>query len=170
MFTVVRAREVGLTPNLALESGWNHDLTVEFEELRKQIRWPEDRQCYGFGGFLNKTPWASFERDTVSAVWKLSQTGNRAVMKFGDEPGGAKESIPGRPRIYRPKPAVHSDVIGYVYQEGEDHPDPDVFCLSGQETTSPLYPGRVGRLVHSPETQRLVSKCRDAKKCILEER
>jgi nicotinic acid phosphoribosyltransferase len=169
IYTVVRARELGLEPTLALESGWNYKLTEEFEELRKQIGWKEDKQCYGFGGYLIKPSWETFNRDDVSAVWKISQTGSRATMKFGDEPNSAKESIPGKPIIYRTKPVVSSDIVGYVFQEGEKVNIDNVYCLSDREDSSALYPGHAGRIVMSPETQNLIDKCRADKAKILQE-
>lgn len=171
LYTVVRARELGLEPILALESGWNYELTKEFEELRKQVGWKEEKQCYGFGGYLVKPSWETFNRDDVSAVWKICQTGNRATMKFGDEPNSAKESIPGKPVIWRTRPASSSSkIVGHVYQEGE-MPDSnlDIYLLSGTESASSLYPIHSGQIVMSPETQKLIDNCKANKAKILQE-
>lgn len=164
-FTVARSMEMGIQPRLALESGWNYDLTVEFEQLREQVRWPADRQAYGYGGFLVKPEWPSFLRDDVSAVWKLCQTGSLAVMKFGDEPGSAKESIPGRPFIYRPNPIYSGPgtPASYILQEGEDWSPPDgATLLSGKAEDGRLPPSSLGcaptRM--SPATLDLMRKCR----------
>jgi nicotinic acid phosphoribosyltransferase len=164
-FTVARAMEMGIQPRLALESGWNYDLTVEFEKLREQVRWPEDRQAYGYGGYLVKPDWPSFLRDDVSAVWKLCKTGGRAVQKFGDEPGSAKESIPGRPLIYRPNPLyAGADVpASFILQEGEDwRPPYDASLVSGREEDGRLPPSKLGCLpvAMSPATQALIQACR----------
>ncbi len=169
IYTVVRSREMGLEPILALESGWNFKLTEEFEELRKQIGWKADRQAYGYGGYLVKPSWETFCRDDVSAVWKISQTGSRATMKFGDEPNSGKQSIPGRSVIWRTKPAVSSEIIGYVYQEGEIPDVPDIYLLTGKGDSSALYPGHVGRVVMSPETQKLINQCTAERAKILQE-
>lgn len=171
-FTVARAMEMGLQPRLALESGWNDKLTIEFEELREQVRWPADRQAYGYGGFLVKTLWPSFQRDDVSAVWKLSQTGARGVMKFGDEPGSAKESIPGRPLIYRPKPiyAGPQTPSSYILQEGESWTPPhEATALSGSSVDNRLDPSRLGCLpaAMSPATQALMKACRKGRDEVL---
>ncbi len=164
-FTVARAMEMGIQPRLALESGWNHELTAEFEKLREQVLWPEDRQAYGYGGYLVKPEWPSFLRDDVSAVWKLCQTGGRAVQKFGDEPGSAKESIPGRPLIYRPNPlyAGADTPTSYILQEGEKWSPPhDATLVSGQAEDGRLPPSKLGCLpaVMSPATQELMRTCR----------
>lgn len=164
-FTVARAMEMGIRPRLALESGWNDKLTIEFEELREQVEWEADRQAYGFGGFFTKPLWPSFLRDDVSAVWKLSQTGARAVQKFGDEPGSAKESIPGRPLIYRPNPmyAGTQTPSGYILQKGEDWVPPHgATPLSGTPSDARLDPSRLGCLpaAMSPATQALMKACR----------
>jgi len=169
MFTVIRARELGLEPILALESGWNYELTKEFEELRKLIGWRAERQAYGFGYYLVKPSWDTFARDDVAAVWKISQTGSRATMKFGDEPNSAKESIPGKPVIYRTKPAVSGEVVGYVYQEGEPLIHFDAYLLSGREDASALYPGHAGQIIMSLQTQLLINECRAARARVLQE-
>ncbi len=171
-FTVARAMEMGMQPRLALESGWNDKLTVEFEELREQVRWPADRQAYGYGGFLVKTPWPSFQRDDVSAVWKVCKTGARGVMKFGDEPGSAKESIPGNPVIYRPSPleAGANTPASYILQEGEDWTPPHgAKLISGAAADGRLDPSRLGCLpaAMSPATQALIHECRKGRDAVL---
>ena len=127
LYAVNRAREAGITPVLALESGWNAELTRKFEGLREACGWSAESQRYGFGGYLVRPPWAHFGRDDVSAVWKISQTGSRATMKFGDEPMGGKSSIPGKPVVWRPRlgSADHRGPVGYIAQMGEDWAPPD---------------------------------------------
>jgi hypothetical protein len=164
--------ELGLKPRLALESGWNDSLTIEFEQLREQVRWPADRQAYGYGGFLVETPWPSFRRDDVCAVWKLCKSGSCSVMKFGDEPGSGKESIPGRPVIYRPNPlhAGPSTPVSYILQEGEDwQPPHNATRLSGESFDNRLDPSRIGGLppVMSPATQSLIAECRKRRDDVL---
>ncbi len=165
MFTIAKAIEMGLQPRLALESGWNRDLTVEFEALREMVKWPMDRQAYGYGGYLVKPPWPTCLRDEVSAVYKLSQTGSMNVMKFGDEPGSAKASIPGRPVIWRPKPVqmTANTPAGYIAQEGEDwEPPVESVLLSGRQEHAALAPYQTKALrppVFSPATQELMRQC-----------
>jgi hypothetical protein len=171
-FTVARAMEMGIQPRLALESGWNDKLTVEFEELREQVRWPADRQAYGYGGYLVNTPWPTFQRDDVCAVWKISQTGSCAVMKFGDEPEGGKSSIPGNPVIYRPNPLEvgRSTPVGYILQEGEQWiPPHNSSLVSGSITDGRLDPTQTPGLppALSPATKELISQCVDRRAGVL---
>jgi nicotinate phosphoribosyltransferase len=164
-FTIARALEMGFQPRLALESGWNRERTVEFEELRAQTRWPADRQAYGYGGYLVKPDWTCFLRDDCQAVYKLTQSGSLNTMKFGDERVGGKQSIPGRPVVWRPKPIEAGPHIpaGYIAQDGEDwHPPVDATCISGLKehlTLDPVNTKVSPKLVYSPETQKLVDEC-----------
>jgi len=164
MFTVTVAREMGLNPRLALESGWNYELTEEFEKLRKMVNWDADRQAYGYGGHFTNTPWDSFARDDVAAVWKLCQTGSCATMKFGDEPNSGKQSIPGRPVIWRPKPSLigSNTPVSYIAQDGEDWTPPiECTLLSHSDNSSTLDPIHLGGKppVMSPETRHLIRDC-----------
>ncbi len=52
-------------------------------------------------------------RDRVSAVYKLCQSGRCPTMKFANEAGSGKRSIPGRPVLF-----VHGDTHYYRV----DHP------------------------------------------------
>ena len=56
-------------------------------------------------------------RDRVSAVFKLSETGGVPRMKFANETGGGKESVPGRPVVWRRVRGVGP--LGIVAQAGE---------------------------------------------------
>jgi nicotinic acid phosphoribosyltransferase len=165
-FTVARAMEMGVRPRLALESGWNEKLTIEFEELREQVRWEADLQAYGYGGYLVNPPWKAVQRDDVCAVWKISQTGSMPVMKFGDEPEGGKSSIPGRPVVYRVNPMEYDErdpvPVSYIVQEGENWKPKHggrvltreaeyVYRHSPNEIVAPP--------VYSPATKKLVREC-----------
>ncbi len=155
LYAVSRAREYGLQPLLGLESGWNAELTREFEELRRLVGWPADRQAYGYGGYLVRPPWPHFGRDDVSAVWKLCQTGERATMKFGDEPKSGKASIPGRPVLWRSLDGRSS----WAAQEGEDWAPPvPAALLSGGTTVVEIAPD-AEKLRYSPATSALVEHC-----------
>ena len=160
LYAVARSREAGLTPLLGLESGWNDVLTRRFEALREQVGWPADRQGYGYGGYFVRPPWPTFQRDDVAAVWKISRSGDRDTMKFGDEPHGGKSSIPGRPVLWRSLAA--SGPVGFVAQEGEDwRPDTAAVLLTNADAPAPFDPTtqRDAPAVPSPETRRLVDAC-----------
>ena len=171
LYAVNRARELGMVPYLGLESGWNEARTVEFEELRKLVDWPRERQGYGYGGYLVKPPWPHFGRDDVSAVWKLcfSLCGR---MKFGDEPGSAKASIPGRPISWRPHlgMAGYTGPFGYVAQQGEEwEPPVPATMLSGSTDIPPptrftvteikSLMHRARPIAYSPQTLALIDRC-----------
>ncbi len=119
---VARMKEVGTECRIALEGGWDLAKTAEFEGLREQVGLAPENQCYGYGNFVVKPPWPHFGRDDVSAVWKLSQTADMAVQKFGDEPGGAKESPPGEPVTWRPPvgSSGYAGPVGVIAQSKED--------------------------------------------------
>ncbi len=173
LYAVCRAREQGLLPYLGLESGWNEALTVEFEALREAIGWPADRQGYGIGNYFVKPEWGHFGRDTVSAVYKLCDSGGRGVMKFGDEPGQGKESLPGRPVLWRPHlgMAGWNGPLGFVAQEGENWTPPVAAAMLTGADTPPLavrFTAESLREIRtkgrgmgvSPETEHLIGACR----------
>lgn len=176
-YAIARSRAVGLDPYLTLESGWDYEKTVEFENLRKTLEWPSHLQGYGYGGFLVKPKWPTFERDAVAAVYKLCKTGSKACMKFGDDPGSPKQSIPGEPVIWRP----YSDPIGdgpslsIIAQAGEKLcKQEDYRCVSqeggGLWGTSEKLPSLRGhRVLMSPETKELIQKCADERNRVLQE-
>lgn len=121
--TVRNARLLGLDPYLALEASWDDTLTAEYEALRKEQGWKHTRQGYGIGNFFVQPEWEHYRRDDVSAVYKLSETGGIGRSKLGDEPGAAKESIPGRPEVWRANMDTYTGgPISYICQEGEDVP------------------------------------------------
>lgn len=157
--TVAMCRSAGLEPVLGLESGWDDALTRRFEALREAHGWPARRQGYGLGGYLVNPPWPTFRRDDVAAVWKISATGGRPTMKFGDEPHGGKSSIPGRPVVWRSRAA--DGPTGYVAQAGEPLPAGlDAFVATGAALDGPgPSPARSGVTAPSAETRRLVDRC-----------
>ncbi len=77
---------------------------------------------YGYGGYLvAATSGSTLTRDRVAAVYKLSMTGRRATMKFGNEAGAENRGVPGRPVVFR-RQAGASGPVGIVGQEGEAAP------------------------------------------------
>lgn len=183
MFAVARSRDMGLEPYLTLESGWDYQKTVEYEKYREMLGWPSKLQGYGYGGYFVKPEWPTFERDDVAAVYKLSQTGSKACMKFGDDPGSPKQSIPGEPVIWRYKPlsCYQGDLISVIAQDGEVIPNQEAFYrvdLEGADYLPPMKAGKPdqipshttllkrrlgitdeGEVRMSPETVRLIAEC-----------
>ena len=116
IWAAAQAKAMGIKPKFCLEDGWNLEKTVKFEGIRKELGLPPEQVLYGYGGHIVNSPFTSLTRDRVSAVWKLTQTGNTPTMKFGSSPGKGKESIPGRPMLYWSKYGT------YIAQRGEKIP------------------------------------------------
>lgn len=120
LYAVSKAREMGIEPVHILEDALDLEQTVRFETLRKQLGVAPTQQVYGYGGALVAKPgFGDIHRDKVAAVYKLSQTGSKAVMKFGNESKGGKMSIPGRPVVWRRIGAPGGAPPGIIAQEGE---------------------------------------------------
>jgi len=119
---IALAKQLGVRPVQILEDGFDAALTRQFEELRKELGWLPQEQVYGYGGYLVATTSGSpLTRDRVQAVYKLSQSGKKPTMKFGNETGAGKQSIPGRPVLFR-RGAGTAGPVGIVGQEGEAVP------------------------------------------------
>ena len=122
-------RQAGLQPAHVLEDGLDVEVTRHFESLRAFTKWPADKQVYGYGGALVAEPATQpLSRDRVSAVYKLTQTGDEPRMKFGNETGPGKQSVPGRPVIWRRLRG--RGPVGIIAQAGEPVPE-DYVLLSG---------------------------------------
>jgi nicotinate phosphoribosyltransferase len=177
VFAVARSRDMGLEPYFTLESGWNYEKTVEFEKYREMLGWPSKLQGYGYGGYFVKPEWPTFERDDVAAVYKLSQTGSKACMKFGDDPGSPKQSIPGEPVIWRPKPlSDRGNLISIIAQAGEDIMFQDDFYRVDLEGSNYLPPMKTGQkssinseVRMSPQTVSLIAECTAHRESIINE-
>lgn len=127
LFTTVCLKEAGRDDVvLALESSYDDVKVQAGERLREMVGYPAHLQMYGIGGWLVSSPFTNLTRDRVSAVYKLSVTDGSPRMKFGDEPGSGKESIPGKPVLYRTyiDSLDYKGPAGYVLQEGEDWTPP----------------------------------------------
>lgn len=114
--------EAGLTPSHVLEDGLDLAATQHFEHLREFTKWPRERQVYGYGGSIVAGPMSNpLTRDRVSAVYKLTQTGGQPRMKFGNERGLGKQSVPGAPVTWRRLRGAGP--LGIIAQQGEPVPD-----------------------------------------------
>ncbi len=159
-FACDRAEFLGVRPVHILEDGFDDVQTRRFEELRREVGYAPEEQVYGYGGYLvAQTSGTSLTRDRVAAVYKLSQTGARPTMKFGNEANSGKQSVPGRPVVFRRQ--TGQGPIGLVGQEGEA-PPPGYAVLTGASaalspralvTTTPDV-----SVALSAETQTLVAR------------
>lgn len=134
LFAARRAKELGIRPVQILEDGFDAAQTRRFEALRAEVGWRPEEQVYGYGGYLVAGPMSArssgaLTRDRVAAVYKLTQTGRRPTMKFANEAGSGKQSVPGRPVLFRRR-AGTSGPAGIIGQEGERPPD-GYFLLTG---------------------------------------
>ena len=153
----------GIAPRFILEDGFTAERTARFEAIRRELGLPAEDVLYGYGGHIVTDPADTMGRNTVAAVWKLSQSGARPTMKFADA-GRGKTSIPGRPVLLR-----KADGIRMVAQQGEplepgDVPLTDAPLLS-------LTPGDARSVAEatgsyptlSPATQTLVDQLTKAR-------
>ncbi|GMU62328.1 MAG: hypothetical protein AMXMBFR34_40910 [Myxococcaceae bacterium] len=155
------ARAMGLSPVHILEDGFDAAQTKRFEELRAEVGLPPSDQVYGYGGYLvAQTSGTPLTRDRVAAVYKLTQTGPRPTMKFGNEAGHGKQSMPGRPVLFRRR-AGASGPFGVVGQEGEAVPEGYELLTGAPASSMPrpaeLQPGPQA-LAPSKATQALVDQ------------
>ncbi len=164
---IAEARRLGLHPVQILEDALDLEATRAFEALRRQVGWPAEAQFYGYGGFLVARPAPGpFTRDRVAAVYKLSQSGDAPTMKFGDESGGGKQSVPGRPVVWRRLGAGEREgkgegPVGIIGQEGEPVPDGYRLLTGAEADVGSGVPGTgTGVVAYSPETRALIRTLR----------
>ena len=158
-FAAAEAKRLGIRPVQILEDGFDFEQTRRFETLRHEVGWKPEEQVYGYGGFIvAQTSGSPLTRDRVSAVYKLTQTGQRPTMKFGNESGSGKQSVPGRPVLFRRR-AGASGPFGIVGQEGEAVPE-GYSLLTGAPALESVKAERVEdvRMALSPATQALVTE------------
>jgi nicotinate phosphoribosyltransferase len=119
-----------LHPVHILEDGLNAEMTAKFEQLREFTGIGVDKQVYGYGGFLVSKHWHNpLTRDRVSAVYKLTETSGEARMKFGNETGLGKVSVPGKPVAWRRLRG--SGPLSIIGQQGEEVPE-NYLCTTAQ--------------------------------------
>ena len=135
----------------------------KIEEVRRAMRINDLDVLYGLGHMIvAAASMTQFTRNNVSAVYKLCQSANTPTMKFGNETGGGKESVPGRPVVWR---RTNGDgPIGIIGQDGEP-------VLNGYKLLSgallpeewpqlPLIFNDDKRVIYSNETNRLRNELR----------
>ena len=162
-FACQRARELDIRPVHILEDSFDAVQTRRFEALRAEEGVAASEQVYGYGGYLvAQTARTPLTRDRVSAVYKLSQSGSRATMKFANEAGSGKQSVPGRPVLFRREQPGGTGPVGIVGQEGEQPPS-GYFLLTGNAQAAAHASAEAARasgLTFSPQTQALIDACR----------
>tara|TARA_Y100000310_G_scaffold247484_1_gene253077 strand:+ start:9 stop:695 length:687 start_codon:yes stop_codon:yes gene_type:complete len=172
IFAARRAKSMGIKPRFCLEDGWNLQKTVEFERVREDLGLPPEQVLYGYGGHIVNSPLTKLTRDRVSAVWKLTQTGNTPTMKFGDagSKGKGKESIPGLPMLYWSKDGT------FVLQRGERVPALGGYECAFASGADPLpHPSKNVRYekyysgLYSPGTKALVRRLTEKRNRVIEE-
>jgi nicotinic acid phosphoribosyltransferase len=110
----------GILPRYIFEDGYTATRMQENERLCDLLGIDTDRRAYGFGGYLVSQPSISdYNRDAVSAAYKLSNTGGHPTMKFSGTPG--KISVPGKPVILRRVDSA-AGPVSMVAQDGETVP------------------------------------------------
>ena len=116
---------------------------------------------------MAKTALTDLTRDRVSAVYKLTQSGERPVMKFSVP---SKESLPGRPTLLRRVEADVSKPLGLLAQL--DEPIPSGYArpesVSPVAESSPLDAAGA-RLGLSPRTSELVEELREKRHQLITE-
>jgi nicotinic acid phosphoribosyltransferase len=149
-----QAQRLGVRPVQILEDALDEAMTVRFEKLREELGWAPTEQFYGYGGYLvARTAFSPFTRDRVAAIYKLSQTGPDATMKFGDEAAHGKWSIPGRPVVWRR--AKGEGPTSLIAQEGEPVQE-GYFLYTGTPDPLPAPEDLEPTVGHSPATRALV--------------
>ena len=151
----------GLEPTHIIEDGLDYDTIAKFENLRNHTGLAPEKQVYGAGGLWVSAHWTNpLTRDRVSAVYKLTETSSEPRMKFGNEAGLGKVSIPGRPVIWRRLRG--EGPLSVIAQDGERVAENHVVLSGNPEALQQLRICNVrceGEQPYtlSPETQRLVT-------------
>ena len=122
-----------LSPVHILEDGLTAEMTAKFEQLREFTGVGVTKQVYGYGGFFVSHHWHNpLTRDRVSAVYKLTETSGEPRMKFGNETGLGKVSIPGKPVAWRRLRG--SGPLSIIGQQGEEVQE-NYLCTTTQGPT-----------------------------------
>jgi nicotinic acid phosphoribosyltransferase len=165
-FAVANAKRRGIRPVQIIEDGCDAAMTRRFEALRVEAELGPHEQFYGYGGYLvAKTMGSELTRDRVSAVYKLSKTACFPSMKFADEAGSGKESVPGEPVVWRRSSGSGS--FGIIAQASERVPAGYV-RLSGAETSVGARPSEAESVELSPETSIIARNLRAQRQQMIE--
>ncbi len=157
-FAATEAKRRGIRPIQILEDSFDAALTRRFEGLRSEVGWAPEEQFYGYGGYLVAKPsGTSLVRDRVAAVYKLSETATSPTMKFGDEVGAGKESVPGNPIVFRRSSG--SGPVGIIGQLGE-RPPVGYVQLTDSSTVAGAHESHDQNVEPSEATRALVTKLR----------
>ena len=155
-FAAAEAKRRGLRPVQILEDAFDAPMTRRFEEVRREVGISPEEQFYGYGGHLVATTSGTpLVRDRVAAVYKLSETARWPTMKFGNEAGAGKESVPGRPVVFRRRSG--DGPAGIIGQVGET-PPPGCSLLTDSDVAPPVPPE--GTVELSAETRRISERLR----------
>lgn len=164
-YAVAEATRRGVRPVHILEDGFDAAQTQRFEALRRELGCAAEEQFYGYGGFLvSSTAPSSLTRARVAAVYKLSRSGVTPVMKFGDEPGSGKESVPGEPVVFRR--VSGSGPAGLIGQHDEAPPEGYVRLDTSVEPLEAPSEFSVGP---SPATAAMIATLRARRQALLGE-
>ncbi len=141
----------GVTPTYVFMDSMRPKRIADLEQAAKRLTIPPAKCLYGVGGFLvgGASP-GKLTRDRVAAVYKLSNTGGRPVMKFS-VPG--KTSIPGQPVIFRR--SLGNGPVGLIGQVGESPPTGYQILSASQRPE--VSGSQVGL---SPQTEQYVQELR----------
>lgn len=159
----------GLEPTHVIEDSLDASSTAKFERLRDHTGLAPEKQVYGYGGFLVASGWDNpLTRDRCAAVYKLCQTSGEPRMKWGNEFGLGKVSVPGDPVVWRKLRG--SGPVSIIAQFGESVPE-DYIVLNGNPESvedvrlcnvQPHLQTNVPYTL-SPDTERLVSKVKNGR-------
>jgi len=156
-------------PFYVFEDSYDDERTVQNEKFAASKGIPRYRRLYGYGSFIvvfeteddedegNKT----LTRNGVSCIYKLCQTGNRAVMKISKT---GKTSLPGLPIVFRrvkdtPTDLEYRECTSLVGQVGEI--PPNGFCTMADMDRYDTVQTEEAVIGHSPDTKALVKKNMD---------
>ncbi len=143
-----------VAPSYVFMDSMSPQRIADIEKFSESLGVARELRCYGAGGYFRSQQASSYTRDRVSAVYKLSQSGGRAVMKFSDS---GKRSTPGRPVVFR-RTSVNGP-SGYIGQQGE-HAPPG-YALLTEGSVSP--PAHFENVLASPQTAYLERQLRAEK-------